>query len=213
MYDSGVSAADLVAQVRSEADVSFPIPDEAFYRWITAVEQLLYSELIQERRMISLDCSDLGYDYGRFPLADLSGGNAIGDGESEVEFRDIVKVYAVYGEKSVELSKTDVVSGFVFYDKNVYWRNGDVVRYSTVDGYLCDSIVVIYVVRPAVNLDGSGNVMFPPEFVEMVACKLRGEAYKIANEDALSAKWMASYNTELDNFKTWVMGKNERYGE
>lgn len=209
MFDSGITGEKLVKQVRSEADISFPIPDDSFYRWITSVEQLLYSELIQERKMVTLDCPTKGYAYGEFPLSDL-----VPDyGEADVEFRDIVKVYAVYGEKAIELSKTDVVSGFVFYDKNLYWQNGDEVHYSTVDGYLCDKIVVIYVVRPKVNTDGTAHVMFPPEFVELVACKLRGEAYKLSNEDALSAKWMASYNTELDNFKTWMIGKNERYGE
>lgn len=209
MFDSGLSAAELVKQVRGEADISFPIPDESFYRWITAVEQLLYSELIQERRMITLDCAGKGYEYGRFPLSDLAAEPRTAD----IEFRDIFKVYAVYGGKAVELSKTDTVSGFVFYDKNLYWENGGDVNYSTVDGYISDTIAVIYVVRPALHKDGTANVMFPPEFIELVACKLRGEAYKISNEDALSAKWMASYNTELDNFKVWISGKNEIYGE
>jgi hypothetical protein len=46
----------------------------------------------------------------------------------------------------------------------------------------------------------------------MVAAKMRGEAYKIANEDGLAAKWLADYNAQLESFKVWAADRNHRYG-
>lgn len=209
MYDSGVSAAEFVAQIRNEADISFPVPDASFYRWLTAIEQLIYSELINEQKTCVLDCIANGYEYGRFPLSDIG----VSDDEAAVEYRDIVKVYAEYGDTIVELTKGGAVSNYVFYDKNIYCGSGSDVWYSTVEADMPDCIAVIYRVRPAIKTDGTYNVMFPVEFLELVASKLRGEAYKLSNEDGLSAKWIASYNMELDNFKTWVSQRNEKYGE
>ena len=56
------------------------------------------------------------------------------------------------------------------------------------------------------------NVMVPLEFIDLVKAKLRGEAYKLANEDVLSAKWLNDYNILLENFKMWISEKNSNFG-
>ena len=69
---------------------------------------------------------------------------------------------------------------------------------------------ILYFVRPEVKTVSendeidSKNVMLPPEFLDIARAKLRGEAYKIANEDVLAAKWLSDYNVLLENFKEWI---------
>ena len=59
---------------------------------------------------------------------------------------------------------------------------------------------------------GTEHVKVPAEFIELVSAKLRGEACKLANEDALAAKWLSDYNVLLETFKTWIAGKQPSFG-
>ena len=80
------------------------------------------------------------------------------------------------------------------------------------------SVRVIYFVRPALktvnssDVVGSGNVMLPVEFIDLAKSKLRADAYKIANEDNLAAKWMNDYNVLLETFKEWMDRKRPHFG-
>jgi hypothetical protein len=51
------------------------------------------------------------------------------------------------------------------------------------------------------------------EWLDLLAARMRGEAYKVANEDGLAGKWMNDYNMQLESFKIWAAKRNERYGE
>ena len=76
-------------------------------------------------------------------------------------------------------------------------------------------IELIYFIRPALkSAEGknTGNVMLPAEFLELAKAKMRADAYKIANEDAIAAKWMNDYNVLLETFKAWVQGKAPNFG-
>ena len=55
--------------------------------------------------------------------------------------------------------------------------------------------------------------MLPYEWLELVMSKLRGEAYKIANDDGQAAKWLEDYNAQLSSFTEWARKRQERYGE
>ena len=55
--------------------------------------------------------------------------------------------------------------------------------------------------------------MVPYEFIDIIKAKLRGEAYKLANEDALAAKWLQDYNAQLQDFAAWVQDKAAVFGE
>ena len=81
-----------------------------------------------------------------------------------------------------------------------------------------DEIRIIYNARPALKRadnDAFGNeeIYIPPEFLPMLAARLRGEAYKLANEDALAAKWLSDYNAQLDDFKAFSAAHAPSFGE
>ena len=81
-----------------------------------------------------------------------------------------------------------------------------------------EKLKIIYFVRPALKtVDtndniSSENVMLPVEFIDLAKAKLRGEAYKVANEDSIAAKWLNDYNVLLETFKAWISGKQSEFG-
>jgi hypothetical protein len=58
----------------------------------------------------------------------------------------------------------------------------------------------------------SKYVMLPIEFIDLIKAKLRGEAYKYANEDNLAAKWLNDYNVLVETFKAWLSNKQPEFG-
>ena len=63
----------------------------------------------------------------------------------------------------------------------------------------------VYLVRPAARTAEGEDapLALPEEFVELAAAKLRGEACRLAGEDALCAKWFSDYNAKLESFAAW----------
>lgn len=199
MYDSGITVSDLINQIKEEADISYPIPDSSYVMWLNALEQLLYTELIQEQGKIMLDgVSDsvISMDALTVPI-----------GENAVRFEDI---HAIYADKT-QLIQSTVASGVIFPDTYFKTQNNIGLNLKKQP----EKLIIIYFVRPALktadNID-TERVMIPVEFIDLAKAKLRGEAYKIANEDALSAKWINDYNILLETFKAWLSGKQSEFG-
>ena len=56
MFDSFTKATNLITTLKSEIDVAYEIPDSTYMKWISALEQLLYGEIIHEQhKAIILD--------------------------------------------------------------------------------------------------------------------------------------------------------------
>ena len=68
-YDSGMTAAALITQLKSEADISYPIPDASWVMWLNTVEQLLYGEIADDLRVVSYESSA---SYGSFDLGNIT---------------------------------------------------------------------------------------------------------------------------------------------
>lgn len=206
MFDSGISVKSLVSELKNEVDIAIPIPNASYVSWLTSLEQLLYSEYIQEQKEIEVEAPK----DNAVKLSDLKHP----DNESVIRFEDIYAVYA----GDTQLIKTTLTSGSIFPDS--YYKKANDMGVSVTTP---EKLKIIYFVRPAIKkidenvdevneLDNTGNVMLPVEFIDLAKAKLRGEAYKIANEDALAAKWLNDYNVLLENFKAWLSGKAPEFG-
>lgn len=202
MFDSGISAKDLVTQLKDEVDIAVPIPNLTYIQWLNSLEQLVYTEIIQEQGKIELKPvppPSIGIDALSVP-----------SGENAIRFEDIYSVYA----DNKQLIKSTLMSGNVFRD--AYYKDGNDLGYALNEPP--NRFTIIYIVRPALktvdsnDVINSGNVMLPIEFIDFVKAKLRGEAYKLANEDALAAKWLNDYNVLLENFKAWIAAKQSNFG-
>lgn len=356
MFDSGIKASDLIAQIRDEADIAIPISDESYISWLNALEQLLYSEIIQEQKKYTFDIrSSLilnKENLNLWPLIDISPYEQMGglpsmsvteDGvytfslppdrleSSEVEIfksgvlaagtytvadfcaaytdgknldmarlaiynsdnsDEIVSISAhdpaytrkvftlyedtpvtfilrtpdrcIFGDEGVrtvsptlvagsyranrfvplttplgvrlcdlpatngesrvrfedlrsvfvgdtQLIKTTLMSGTVF--PNTYYKDDNRLGIHVTDKP--DDITVTYIVRPALKTSETFrdlSVMLPVEFIDLAKAKLRGESYKLANEDSIAAKWLNDYNVLLETFKAWIAEKSPNFG-
>lgn len=50
-------------------------------------------------------------------------------------------------------------------------------------------------------------IPLPNEFLPMLAARVRGEVYRLVNEDAPAAKWLALYNAYLADFHTYLAAR------
>ena len=166
MFDSKIKARELITLLQNEVDVAPDVPNESYLTWLSQLEQLLYTEFIKEQGVICVE-KPTG---NRITLADLP----IPAEEAPVRFEDIHTVYA----DNCQLIKSTLTSGVIF--PNTFYKVGDQLGYSSEDVH---ELKIIYFVKPAIKTEDS-TVKLPFEFIEMVKAKLRGEAFKVADENA-----------------------------
>ena len=204
MYDSGLTAAALITLVQAEADISTTIPTASYYRWINEVEQTLYTEIIKEFKSIVIDSPTS-------PVAMTA--VTVGTTENQAIFEDIYKIYA----DGKEMQKAGITSTLSLKNaKSIWYKSGGAIGFMLAGNDTASEINVIYAVRPKLKAEAdspSQNIKLPAEFLELLCCRLRGEAYKLANEDGIAAKWLQDYNTYVEDFKKWVKNHNQGYGE
>lgn len=198
MFDSNIKVKDMIELIKDEADIAISIPDGSYILWLNALEQLLYSEIIKEQGAITLDSVSKSVSMDELDVP---------DGEDAVRFEDI---HAVYADET-QLIKSTAASGTIFAD-----------TYYKLQNKLCFNLKlhsaklkIVYIVRPALKTSDnikSAHVMLPVEFIDLAKAKLRGEAYKLANEDSLAAKWLNDYNVLLETFKVWLSEKSPKFG-
>ena len=210
MFNSGIKADNLINELNEEAVISPAIEDEKYVSWINALEQMLYSDIIKEQKQ--KDCKITFTPTDSRHAIELSEFN--GAEEDEVRFEDIIAVF--YGEK--QLIKTTLTSSYIF--KDCYFKLSDKLYIDASDNLKDDEqskeveVYVSYIVRPALKSKNSlsSDIMLPAEFIDLMKSYLRAEAYKIANEDELCAKWTNEYNVLLESFKIWIASRQPSFG-
>lgn len=197
MFDSGISASALIDDLKNEVDIAIPVPDSLYLSWLSSLEQMLYTEIIQEQHSVSVSASD-----GVISLSEIP----VDDEQDKIRFEDI---YAFYADDT-QYIKSTLTSGNIFPE--TYYKKENNVAYNAPEPP--QNIKIIYFIRPALKTaeTAENHVCVPPEFIDLVKAKLRGEAYKIANEDAIAAKWLNDYNVLLETFKVWIAGKAPNFG-
>lgn len=201
MYDSGIKASRLIADTISETDVWIDIPMTDYLGWIDEVEQLLYSEIIKETATYEKSASV--NTSGEVDLNSVST-----DGESDKpRFDDI---YAVYAD-GVQLIHTEGNVGHIFPD--CYWKDGGNLKYRLEKAP--SKLTIYYFVRPKLKTSAGGDqktIKLPPEWVGIIRAKLRGEAYKVVNEDNQAAKWINDYNILIQQFTQYMSARKPELG-
>ena len=203
MFDSGISVKSLIEELKNtEVDISLEIPNITYVTWLNAVQQLLYTEIIKEQKKTVL----------QQPFSNPISISSIAteNNENTPRFEDIYTIYA----DDTQLIKSTVTSGVIF--GNTFYKDNNNIGYSTKEEP--KKLTIVYIVKPAlITVDDNdeindANVMIPVEFIDLVKSKLRGEAYKLANEDNIAAKWLNDYNTYLESFKVWIADKYPTFG-
>lgn len=201
MYHSGVTVGELIVEMQEEVDIAGVVPASAYYRWISSLEALLYSDVLLFDRQASLTAVD-----GFLDLSLLT----VGEGERAVLFDDVRKVY-LDGE---ELTRSGRVGAYQFdEEKSIYYPDENGIRVSVYGEGGDETYDIIWRVIPSPKTGDGDEVMLPMEWLDMVMARLRGEAYKVANDDEQAAKWLGDYNTQLTSFREWAAIRGRRYGE
>lgn len=207
MFDSGISVKNLLKELNTEVDIALDIPDATYVQWLNSLQQLLYTEFIKEQKRVVI------VSPTENPIAIDS--KLVETNENPPRFEDIHAVYA----DEIQLIKSTVTSGIIF--PYTYFKDDNKIGYNTtrtVDGVMevPGELQIVYFVKPKLidseNIADNDNVMIPIEFIDLVKAKLRGEAYKLANEDSLAAKWLNDYNVLLETFKLWLSEKASNFG-
>ena len=202
MFDSGISVKNLIDELKNtEVDIALEIPNITYVTWLNALQQILYTEIIKEQKKRVFK-----------PPFNIEEGISLEaeNNENKPSFEDIHTVYA----DDTQLIKSTVTSGMIF--PNTYYKNNEKLYFNTKEEPT--ELTVVYYVKPKlVKTDeedeiGEGNIMIPIEFIDLVKAKLRGEAYKLANEDNIAAKWLNDYNNLLETFKVWIASKSSTFG-
>lgn len=195
MFNSGKLVKEIITELKDEVDIALEIPDTTYISWLNSAEQLLYSEVIKEQREI-----EVTNPTTPVTLKDLT----VSDEESPIRFEDIHTVYA----DDVQLIKSTLASGQIFSD--TFYKHNDDLGFNSP--FKTRELKIIYFARPKLKTSDEGYVMIPAEFIDLIKAKLRGEAYKLVNEDALAGKWLTDYNVLLENFKAWCDNKASQFG-
>lgn len=224
MFDSEKSLEEVIQELREEVDVAPEIDKKSYVEWTNSLEQLLYSEIIRERGAYEVDIStaeqpEKGTFLFKLPV------DAVHSNEKPLTYENIDTLFVQWanGTKKRELTKADGMYRDIYYRYGktmihmIYYKEDDKICVITGKPSV-DKITIYYVPCPklkSVSTDDKvvGNVALPIEFIELLKSKLRAEAYKIMNEDLLSAKWMNDYNVLLENFKAWIAEKKPIIGK
>ena len=181
LYSSTVTGTELITSVKAELPIVPLPPDAAFVRWLSSFEQLVWSEVIRQERRAETKVAN-----GIIAL----------DGIPVPEYLD-----------GVQAQHGNAEQGYLFSPECAVYRE-DGARQLAVDGTENGiSATLIYTVRPmrraGTVADQTAVIALPEEYIELAASRLRGEAYRAANEDELAAKWLADYNARLEAFTAW----------
>lgn len=205
MYNSGITVASFLSSIRNEADISIEIPQFVLTNAVNIVEQFVYSEILNEYVCKEIEYSSITDDTIDVFEA-LTPTIAGCDG---AKFDDIVKVFA----DDVELEKTGIIGSINFPEKDMYYNDFD-GNLKLILNFVPKTIKVVTRLRPEIVTNdnvATKTIMLPLEFIDIAFARARGEAYKIANEDGLAAKWLTDYNAQLESFKIWSDSRNNRY--
>lgn len=213
MFNSGITVSSLIDGLRDEVDIALPIPDSSYVDWLNALEQILYSEFIKEQYKIGVATGSGNVSV----VDDIDCVSLVGitpSWNAPLRFED---VYAVYAD-GVQLIKSTVASGVIFpntYFKKQILANSVPTDVLAVNAEDWDKLEIVCFIRPKLKTvanKAAETVSLPIEFMELVKSKLRGEAYKLANEDTLAAKWLGSYNALLEDFTAWLQARAPQFG-
>ena len=192
MFICNTSAKTLLDETVEELRLYESIPRTTFRRVLNETLGRLYNEVVYEVREADGRSVSGEIALSSLPLTADSG---------SVREEDVLRVcHDGSALQYLPPRRFALVSG---NDGNFYTvRDGKIILSPSLSDYTMQ-VSYLHRPRPYSEEDEERMLPMPEEYVSLVRAKLRGEIYKLANEDALSAKWLGEYNTILPAFAAY----------
>ena len=199
IFNSNCKVNGYIDNIMNEANVISGVPKETFLRWYNELIEFLYSEIVQHERLKEFETSK------EVPCFPFNGR----DDERDIKYENIRSVFA--GTTQLSRSRPSQIGRI----ENIYYLDSNnildfCVGYGNTEESYILKLFYNYIPKE-VTEDSDATIPLPSPFVEMVASKLRGELYKIVNDDELSAKWLNDFNNQLENFKIYVSERRKKF--
>jgi hypothetical protein len=212
MFDSGITADSFVKGMISEIDYpDIPGADASITlsritEHLNRIEKILYSEIIREIATV-----DFENPQNNLTIEDINDKVTLLNA-GEISFNEIVGVLA----DDTELTKTNATNFLIL--RNVFTYNFDKFLYKKyyVDESVMDLTISFKVLPEKKTITSStvsGNVNIPFEFLPLIRSYIRGEEYKLINEDNIAAKWLNDFNAQIEEFKVYIEKNRSAFGQ
>lgn len=206
MFDSGYPVERLISEVEKETNLAFPVTRESYVSWYNLCEQGLYSDIIQEEKT---ECTDY---KSELCLSDIPVNDSYAD---FMRPDDVRNVFLEVNGKKHEMEHVSLEN----YLRGIgaayaYAKEGNRFLFRKPGGTEGGKLTFLRFVRPVpkrvIGETVTGTVMLPEEYLELMRCRLRGEKYRLMNEDVMCAKWINEYNYHLQMFTAFIESRRAR---
>lgn len=213
MFDSGITVKKCIEIIKNEIDITTPYEDDVYLRFINEVLQLLYSEIIKEEYLSKYTESDTINVSKKQTILDNF--PVLSNIHRSIHFEDITKVYV----NDILLSKSTISNVGIF--PNIYYKLFDgtnnmigfAIKEEAEEANEYD-IKIYYNAVPVIYATfnyNDVNIPLPYEWLSLITSKVKGEIYKLVNEDNQAAKWLNEFNNQLESFKIWCANHYNSY--
>ncbi len=202
LFTSTIDVRTLLDETMAEMGLYEEIPRATYRRVLNEAIGRLYGEVVREQGEVyctpsggSLTLSSLLLPFENEPLReeDVLG---IHKGTEVIHYLPPCRFHLVSSE-----------------DGNFYTVKDQSVLFAPA--FTGQDVRLIYLRRPQLYTedDEARMLPIPDEYLSLLRAKLRGEIFKLANEDSLAAKWLGEYNALLPAFAAYCeRARRERVG-
>ena len=189
MFVSSTNAKTILDEVMAEMGLYTALPRTVFRRVLNEALGRLYGEVVLGRRTVNATSASGEISLSSIPLPQEC---------ASLREEDVLAV-----RHGTEMLTYLPPARFALVSNNdgkfFTVENGKIRLSPSFSGYSL-TLTLRERPRPFSQNDEGRPLPMPDEYVGLIRAKLMGEIFKLANEDALSAKWLSEYNAILPAF-------------
>ena len=203
MFTSTTDVRTLLDETISEMGLYEEIPRATYRRVLNETIGRLYGELVREEREV-LCSPDID---GAVAISSVS----LPSDNAPLREEDILGIHK--GSQVIHYLPPSRFHLVLDEDGNFYTVKDQSILFTPP--FTGHGMRIIYLCRPKPYSESDEGRMLPipDEYLSLLRAKLRGEIFKLANEDSLAAKWLGEYNAALPAFAAYCeRARRERVG-
>ena len=190
-YRSNIPVSHLIMAVADDIDVFPAIENASYIAWYNDIVQSIYKSIIKPYIIVKTKA------HGTVKLSNvfIPGG---------VSFPEGAQMYLEINGTRRKLLIVDREQDLIFRD-SAYIGSDEIKINSNLLDSSPDLVIELLMPPTVVTADNMSDITvpFPIEYHDMIAAKLKGEAFKMCNQDNTAAKYLNDFNASLEDFKAY----------